>query len=248
MTTSSTGAVGSAIAGPDSWPQPAPTTRFRRRSSAVALMLAPWGFVVINAMYAWMTRNGGDDSTGAHALALFGAHPQQLRLIASLGMLACLLLVPGLLAAMKVLRRDAARLSLVAGVLMIAGYICYLPILSSNFFVLAMVQRGGPMADYAAVIDRGSADPGGLWVFILFGLGNLIGTILLGIALLRSSVVPRWAGWAVMAWPPLHIAGLVLGSEWFEVAGGILQGLGLVMVARAVLRTPDSTWDPQPAL
>ena len=30
-----------------------------------ALVLAPWGFVIANASYAWMIRNGGNDETGS---------------------------------------------------------------------------------------------------------------------------------------------------------------------------------------
>ena len=46
------------------------TGRVRRLAGALALVVAPWGFVITNASYAWMIRNGGSDSTGAEALAL----------------------------------------------------------------------------------------------------------------------------------------------------------------------------------
>jgi hypothetical protein len=75
-------------------------------------------------------------------------------------------------------------------------------------------------------------------VFLLFVLGNIVGTFLLGLALWRSRAIARWAAVAIMAWPLLHIAGLVAGVEWFEVAGAVGQGAGFAAVAVRVLRLP----------
>ncbi|HET9778824.1 MAG TPA: hypothetical protein VFP81_06025 [Propionibacteriaceae bacterium] len=52
--------------------QPDAPGRVRRLSGALALVVAPGGFVIANASYAWMIRHGGSDSTGAEALALAG--------------------------------------------------------------------------------------------------------------------------------------------------------------------------------
>jgi hypothetical protein len=57
-------------------------------------------------------------------------------------------------------------------------------------------------------------------------------------------VVPRWAAVGVAAWPLLHITGLLMSSEWYEVTGGVLQALGFAALAAAVLRTRDADWDP----
>jgi hypothetical protein len=78
-------------------------------------------------------------------------------------------------------------------------------------------------------------------MFLLFVLGNLVGTFLLGLALLRSHAVPAWAAAAVMAWPPLHITGLIVGSEWFEVTGAALQGIGFAVVGMHLLGAAGST-------
>jgi len=44
------------------------------------------------------------------------------------------------------------------------------------------------------------------------------------------------AAYGVMAWPVLHI----LGLPWFEVVGAVLQAIGMLGVARALLRRPVS--------
>ena len=47
---------------------------------------------------------------------------------------------------------------------------------------------------------------------------------------------PPWAALAIMTWPPLHVIGLVVGTEVFEVAGAVLQALGSAAIAVGVLR------------
>lgn len=208
--------------------------RFRNAGMALGLLVGPLGFVVANTTYAWATRNGGDDLTGQHALALYAAHPLAVRIALNAALIGSLFIVPGLLGAMRVLRTHAPRLSLAAGTLMIAGYISYFGINASTFTELAFAERGVTGSQAAAAFEAGQNDPAGLWISLLFVLGNIIGTGLLAAALWRSRVVVRWAALAVLAWPVLHVTGLVAGTEWFEVAGAALQTAGLVVVAKVL--------------
>ena len=214
--------------------QPESGQRLRRVGGALALVLAPWGFVITNATYAWMIRNGGSDETGADALSLAAAGPDLLRLGIVAGMIACLLIIPAVLTALRLARQS--RLAFVGGSLMIAGYVCYFGVLLSNMIIFAMAERGGPIADYAAVIDASQADLSTAWVFPIFIVGNLLGTVFFAIGLLRSRMVPLWAAILIMVWPPLHVAGLFLGGEVLEVLGAVLQAIGFAGVAAAVLR------------
>jgi hypothetical protein len=214
-----------------------PAHRVRRLSGAVALIVAPWGFVITNACYAWMIRNGGSDETGAGALALAAAGPRILRLCLVAGMIGCLLIIPAVLTALR--QAPRSRLAFVGGSLMIAGYVCYFGVLLSNMIIIAMAEHGGPLADFAAVIDAGQADGSTAWVFPIFIAGNLLGTLLFAIGLLRSRTVPIWAAVLIMLWPVLHISGLFLGGEVLEVIGAVLQAIGFAGVAAAVLRHPQ---------
>jgi hypothetical protein len=149
-------------------------------------------------------------------------------------MIACLLIIPAVLTALRLARQS--RLAFVGGSLMIAGYVCYFGVLLSNMIILAMAERGGPIADYAAVIDASQAYLSTAWVFPIFIVGNLLGTVFFAIGLLRSRIVPVWAAILIMVWPPLHVAGLFLGGEVLEVLGAVLQAIGFAGVAAAVLR------------
>lgn len=210
------------------------TERVRRLGGALALVVAPWGFVVTNACYAWMIRNGASDETGAQALSLAAAGPGMLRLCLVAGMIGCLLIIPAVMTALSLARRS--RLAFVGGSLMIAGYVCYFGVLLSNVIIITMAEHGGPLADFAAVIDASQSDAAIGWVFPIFIVGNLLGTLLFAIGLLRSHTVPIWATILIMLWPPLHIAGLFLGGEILEVIGAVLQAIGFAGVAAAVLR------------
>lgn len=214
--------------------QPDAPGRVRRLGGALALIVAPWGFVAANASYAWMIRNGGSDSTGAEALALAATGPDVLRFAVVAGMIGCLLIIPAVLTALGLAR--SSRLAFVGGSLMIAGYVCYFGVLLSNTMIIAMAERGGSLADYAALIDADQSDPFTAWVFPIFILGNMLGTLLFAIGLLRSRTVPIWSAILIMLWPPLHVTGLIIGGEVLEVIGAVLQAIGFAGVAAVALR------------
>ncbi|PZG12157.1 hypothetical protein C1I95_26415 [Micromonospora craterilacus] len=221
----------------DTATEPATTPR-RATALAAALFTAPWGFVVANGAYAWATRNGGSDADGAGALALAAGHPGLTRLSALAAMVASLLMVPAVLGVQRLVGDRSRRLVGSAAALTAAGYICYFAIASSSFVTIAMARHGGPTADFAAVLDEGQSDPSMLWVFLLFVLGNLVGTVLLAVALWRSRTVAPWVAVALGAWAPLHITGLIAGTEWFEVAGAVSQAVALAVVGRTLLSRP----------
>jgi hypothetical protein len=196
-----------------------------RWGCVLGMLLAPWGFAITNLCYALAIRQGGSDSSGADALALFGAHPTLVRVGVTAGMIGCILIVPAVLGLFRL--APTSRAVLVGGSLMIAGYICYFAVLQSSFVVLAMAELGGDPSRFAAAIDTSQADPWPLWVFGLFVLGNLVGTLVLAIGLLRSRAVPLWAAIGIGLWPPLHVIGLVFfGNEVPQVIGAVLQALG----------------------
>ena len=89
------------------------------------------------------------------------------------------------------------------------------------------------------MIDADQGDPWTAWVFPIFVLGNLLGTLLFAIGLLGSGAVPAWSAILIMLWPPLHVIGLIIGGEVLEVGGAVLQAIGFAGIAAAVLRHQD---------
>lgn len=59
----------------------------------------------------------------------------------------------------------------------------------------------------------------------LFVIGHVVGTVLLGVALLRSGRLPAWAAWAIAVSQPLHfVAAVILGSHEWSGRSQLLAG------------------------
>jgi hypothetical protein len=212
------------------------TMRTRRVGQAVALLVAPWAFVLANAGYAWMTRHGGSDESAKGALQLSAAHPSLDKWGNLAAMVGCVLMIPAVLGAMSLVRERAARLGLLAGVLMIAGYVCYFGLCFQNYATIAMAEHGGATSDHVALVNATMNQAFFVVPALVFVAGNIIGTFLLGLAVIRARVVPRWAGICILAWPVLHI----VGGTWGEVVGAVLQAIGLAVVGLQLLRSPEA--------
>jgi hypothetical protein len=199
------------------------------------MVAAPWTWLVTNTAYMLAIRDGGTDETGADSIALAAAHPTLLRVATVAVMLGGILVVPAVLGTFRLAPRST--LVTVGGSLMVAGYVCYAAIVASGFTTFAMAERGGPLADYAAVLDAAMADPWGVWAFLLFVAGNLGGTLLLAAGLWRSRAVPAVAAALLASWPVLHVIGLVsFGNEVPQVVGAALQAAGFALCALTLRR------------
>lgn len=220
-----------------------PTAGFRRRAAAIALPLAFVCQLVCNSLYAWTSTSSGlsDQGGAAEAQRFFAAFPGEMLVATMFALIGVLLAVPGLLAALRVIRPAKPRLGLWAVVLMITGYVCYFGIVFTNFDALALAVAG---TDVGA-LDTSPMAAAAMAFFLLFVIGNLIGTLLLGLAVMlggRRAGVPWWAGLLIMGWTIGHVINIVGAGEWFAVAGGALEVVGLAILAAAALRLSDADW------
>jgi hypothetical protein len=221
-----------------------PTTGFRRAVAAIALPLAFVLQLACNTIYAVVsTSSGMSDTAGtAEMMQLYAAFPSQVLACTLLALVGCLLAVLGLPAALRVVRPARPRLGMWAVALMIAGYVCYFGVSFTNFDTLALATGH---VDAAAALDASVAGSWGMAFFVLFIAGNLGGTLLLGLAVIlggRRVGVPWWSGLLIMSWTVGHLVNIAGGGEWFAVAGGALEVIGLSIVATAALRTSNAEW------
>ena len=70
----------------------------------LALILAPWAFVIANSGDILTTDHGLDDTTPRGALLISAAHPLADKWFTFAAMIGCLLLVPAVLGAMGLVR------------------------------------------------------------------------------------------------------------------------------------------------
>ena len=211
------------------------TAKARRVGLALAMFLAPWFIVLSETGHSLTNPQGRDDIDPAVALAIASDHATLQRWSSFAALVGALLLVPAVMGVMRLVRTRAAWLGLVAGVLTASGYICYFGlVLQGAFTETAMSSVGGTTSEKVAVLQATMDDPLGTgWVGPAFVLGTIVGTFLLGLALLRARTAGRWAGYGLIAWSVLHVLSF---SPWVEVVGAAAQAMGLAVAAAALLR------------
>lgn len=156
--------------------------------------------------------------------------------------LATLFMLPATLSLMRLARFRAPKLAVFGGSLTFAAWLAG----------LVAVAPQSTMIEYAAQLpDRSSAigmterlandAPTGI-LTLVFVLGHLVGTLLLGIALVRARTVPRWAAVLVAVSPILH-AGTFALSPLADAGAYFLLTISCTACAWSLVRTPNDAWD-----
>ncbi|MGO4342173.1 hypothetical protein [Pedococcus sp. 2YAF34] len=196
---------------------------------AALLPVGPAAVAVLRLALPYYTADGN-----AASLAAVEAHPGRQSAVVWLTYVAVLTLVPGLFAAARVCRGAAPRLTAWALALSVPGYLSLGVLAGYDQLLWSVATSDVSATDGAAVLD--AAHPTIDISIGVFVLGHVVGTVLLGLALLRSGRVPAWAAWAVTVSQPLHfVATVVLGSPQVDFVAWSLTAVGMAMVARALL-------------
>jgi hypothetical protein len=154
-----------------------------------------------------------------------------------LGFVAVLTMVPAAWFAGRVVGRSAPRLAAVATPLMVLGYLTLGWLNVGDAALLFGVRHGVSHAVLADMVT--SIHPAAGVATILFVIGHVLGTILLGIGMLRGRVVPAWAAWATILAQPIHFtAAIIVPSH--PLAGGPAAA-GRRLGAGAALKGPAQT-------
>jgi len=194
----------------------------------LAAALVPIGPAAVAVLRYVLPYNTTDDSATVVAKVL--AAPDRQSLVLWLGFIAILTLVPGALWVGRLSHAKAPRLTTVALVLLVPGYLA-LPWLGASDLLVWMGARAGvDPATLTRLLDtiHPTSDLAGL----LFVAGHVIGTVLLGLALWVSGAVPRWAAVLIMVSQPLHaVAAIVLVSHPLDLAAWGMQAVGFAAAA-----------------
>ncbi len=163
------------------------------------------------------------------------AHPGAQSAVLWLGYLAVLTLVPGFLAAAALTRATSPRLTLWSIGLVVPAYLSMGALLATDQLLWSGSQAGLSPETVASMLD--TPHPTMLISVGIFVLGHVIGTVLLGVAFLRTRCIPVWAAWAIVVSQPLHfVATVILGSPTLDLIAWSATALGMAMAARALLQ------------
>ncbi len=215
------------------------TTSVRTRARAVPLttwgvaLLLPVGPAAIAVLRLILPYYTESDPAGM--VAAVDANPGRQSAVLWLSYVGILTLVPGLFAAAQVCRDAAPRLTAWALGLAVPGYLSLGMFVGADHLLWSASEAGVPTADAIAVVEAGHPS---IEVAIgVFVLGHVIGTVLLGLAMLRSGRIPAWAGWAIAVSQPLHfVATVILGSPQVDLVAWSMTAVGMAFVAREVVR------------
>ncbi len=197
-----------------------------RLLAAASLLIGPAAVILVSAAAP------GSGEPGPKTLAKFAEHPGQVHAVL-VGDLFTLVLLPAIGVVTLLVWPRSPKLAAAGGTLGLIGV--------GAFFVLAMFDI---MAETAVHSDdpqlgqflRKVADSGWTGLFGLsFIFGTVIGFGLLGAALWRSAVVPRWAAGAVIAYVPAGIVSFAAPPP-IGAIGGVVLLVGFAGCATQVLR------------
>lgn len=209
---------------------PAPMGRASRWVLALLMPIGPAAVAVLRYVLPSYS-----ESTSTGMVAAAAAHPGAQNLVLWLGFLAILTLVPGVLAAAQLTRAAAPRLTGWAVALIVPAYLSMSGLLFGDQLLWSGNEAGVAPQTIAAVLD--AAHPTVLISIGVFVVGHVVGTVLLGIAFLRTRRIPVWAAVALIVSQPLHfVATVFLGSPTLDLIGWSATAVAMGLAARVLLR------------
>ena len=202
---------------------------FRRTAAGLCLVAAPLVYVA-GVVADPALRQGGD------TVGVYGRYPEQVSVSASLLHWSWVLLVPGIIGMIHLIRHKGVIFGHIAGGLALLGVVNFSALMLGDFFY-SRLERALPAEQGARIADQAFADPGATFGFQVPGFVGLLGLFLLGLALAYSRRTPWWAPFAMLAG--------ILGAPVYPVGtivGGLLYLAGAGVIGLRMLRMTDDEW------
>lgn len=197
--------------------------------SALLLPVGPAAVAVLRYVLPYDTTDAAIDIV--HKAA---ADPGALSLAVWLGFVAMLTLIPAVLIVAAHTRSGAPRSTFAALLLLVPGYLSMGTLVAGDAGLLFGVQHG--VADAVLADWVGQGHPTFTVAAVLFVIGHVLGTVLLGVAMWRSRSVPRWAAVITIVSQPLHfVAAAVLANHTLDLVAWGLNAVGFAAVSIALI-------------
>jgi hypothetical protein len=174
------------------------------------------------------------------------ADPGGQRLADAMSTIAVFTLVPGAYAALRLLRRHRPMLTLWTGALLVPAYLALTAGSMLGAADLTAIELGTPPNEVTARSEALLATPTIAAMLLLFVVGHITGTVLLGITACIARVIPVWAGVLLAISQPLHLTAVIIENRPLDLAAWGLTAVGMAFLAWRVLHTPDDEWDLPP--
>lgn len=220
-----------------------PATDLRAASRILAAVLVPVGPVAV-AVLRYVLPYATTDEPGTMAQKVID-HVGTQSAVVWLAFVAVLTLVPAVFALARLTRRGAPRLTAAAVLLAVPGYLSLGWLAGGDQLLWAGAQAkvgAGVLTSMASALH-----PTSDVAAVVFVLGHVVGTVLIGAAMWASRAVPRWAAGVTMVSQPLHVvAAVILASPTLDLAAWGMTAVGFTAGAVAIWRLHDDAWDLPP--
>lgn len=204
---------------------------FQRAFFAVCIVLTP----LVCILYAILNPTALGAKSGQAALTVNTAAnitANQIHLV--LGIVLSFLLPLAFLGMAWLSMRHAPWLATIAGLLGLLGWIPWSALIGQEGLTYTMVQMGGG-TQFALLWDRFNGDFVIHAYLLIYIIGHLFSTVLLGFALGRTRLIPSWAAWAFTITCPLQIITFILHMLSIILIAFLLWFLASIPAALALL-------------
>lgn len=203
---------------------------FRRTGAGLCLLAWP-----IFKLASDLARPG-EPGNLTREFASVAAHPGGWTAGALLEMVAWILLIPGAIGIMHLLRGRGATLGNIGGVFTVLGMMGFVGGTVVTLFEVAMAQQ----PDRSAMITLYKAAMNSpILIFVLFIFTGLLGILLLVIGLYRARLAPIW----MIALPLVAIALDFVGEgKVYGITEDAILGFALIYIGRLIFNLSDAEW------
>ena len=215
---------------------------FRRVVAGLCLVAAPLLFAV--AEIATPQPSG----SAAAQLTSFAQHRHLLVTGVLCGLASSMCFIPALLGLLHKIRDRGVVYAHVAAALIIYGLVTQAALGGINVMFWVMTMPGmnhAAMVNLLNGLQHGSAAAAAplLAGHYLFA----VGVVLLGVAVWRARLAPRWAGILVALWPVTDVA-LSSAGDLASLVSDAIAIAGFAALGWRTLTAPDASWDTSPQI
>lgn len=203
-----------------------------RTAAAASLITAP--LLGLAAACAWPPLRTGDRAQ----IAAISAQPGRWYIFSLFILLSTIMLVPAVLALMRLLGHSRPIWALTAGSLAQLGILIGIGDAATELMVWQMGAPGASLGQMAALATRYNAAPGAALIFMIGGLATLCGLLLLSAGLWRAHAVPAWTAIAIPIATTANIVGLSANSVPITIASFALLLAAFGRIAVIVRSSP----------
>jgi hypothetical protein len=193
--------------------------------AAICLIIGPLGDLIWS-----LVSPDAEAAPAKQSIAAMLAHPAAAQAGVWLD-LAIILLIPAAAFAGRALQASTRPLAGIGTALLFLGSLLFTYSLGNDVVLLAASQTG------SAATAQAYANSGVVALTTVLAIAfQFIGVVLMGIAALRSRLIPVWAAIFLIAWNPVQVIGTITGISVVETLGDLMLLAAYVAVAVRLFR------------